>query len=154
MAYYTGSRIGTVLTASFHVGAGRSYIDLERGLFFRLPEGKRETAKRQPPCKLGFRIKAHLSRWKRLGFHYVVEWQAKPIGSIKTGFERAVILSGLTDPDLIVPHTLRHSRVTHLKQAGVPTPEVADAVGMSQKMVEDVYGHWDPGFMERAANAR
>ncbi|WP_370677564.1 hypothetical protein [Pleomorphomonas sp. PLEO] len=37
MAYYTASRTGDVLNASFHAAAGRSYIDLDSALFFRLP---------------------------------------------------------------------------------------------------------------------
>lgn len=153
-AYYTGSRIGTALTASFVVGSGRSYLDLDRGLFFRLPDGKKETKKRQPPCRIGDRLMTHLRRWKATGAcaAYVVEWEGKPVKSIKTGFARAVKAAGLGEG--VVPHTLRHSRATHLKQAGLSSFEVAQALGMSEQMVEQVYGHHDPKFMSRAANAR
>eukprot|EP01037_Dinobryon_pediforme_P019616 gene19616-20065_t len=152
MAYYTGSRIGTVLTASFHAGSGRSYIDLDRGTFFRLPEGKTETDKRQPPVRIGKRLMSHLRRWKRRGLcaSYVVEWEGLPVKSIKTGWNRVVEESGLEGD--IVPHTLRHSRATHMKQAGISSFEVGQALGMSEKIVDDVYGHWDPAFTERAAN--
>lgn len=154
MAYYTGSRIGTVLTASIHAGAGRSYVDLEAGLFFRLPEGKTETIKRQPPVRIGARLLSHLRRWARTRqiASHVVEWAGKPVASIKTGFGRAVEKAGLGDG--VSPHTLRHSRATHLKQAGVSSWEVAGALGMSEALVEKVYGHHDPHHLARAVNAR
>lgn len=154
LAYYTGSRIGTALTAAFIAGAGRSYIDLDRHLFFRLPEGKTETKKRQPPCKIGDRLMSHLKRWKERGLcaHYVVEWEGKPVKSIKTAWSRAIDKAGLGSG--VVPHTLRHSRATHLKQAGISSFDVAQALGMSEQMVEQVYGHFSPDYMDRAANAR
>ena len=153
LAYYTGSRIGTVLTASFHAGPGRSFVDLDRGVWYRLPEGKTETAKRQPPTPLGRRILAHLRRWHRVPCcaSYVVEWEGKPVASIKTGFGRAVDLAGLGDD--VSPHTLRHSRATHMKQAGVPSWEVGGALGMSEAMVEKHYGHHDPHHLIRSFNA-
>lgn len=154
LAYYTGSRIGTVLTASIHAGAGRSWIDLDAGLFFRLPAGKTETTKRQPPVRLGARILSHLRRWARTRqiAGHVVEWEGAPVASIKTGFARAASRAGLGAD--VTPHTLRHSRATHLKRAGVSSWEVAGALGMSEAMVERVYGHHDPHHLERAINAR
>lgn len=154
MAYYTGSRIGTVLTASFHAGTGRSYIDLDAGLFFRLPEGKAETAKRQPPVRISRRLMTHLRRWKdrQCVASYVVEWEGKPVASVKVAFARAVDRAKLEGR--VTPHTLRHSRATHLKQAGISSFEVGGALGMSEAMVEKVYGHHDPHHLDRAINAR
>ena len=53
---YTGSRAAAIAAASPHKGAGRSYVDLDEGIFYRLPEGNAETNKRQPryPFLLGF----------------------------------------------------------------------------------------------------
>ena len=154
LAYYTGSRIGTVLTASFHAGAGRSYIDLDRGLFFRLPEGKTETKKRQPPTPLSARMVAHLRRWRDRGLcaSYVVEWEGLRVASIKTGFASAVRAAGLGDD--VSPHTLRHSRATHMKQAGISSWEVGGALGMSEAVIEKTYGHHSPDYLRRAAEAR
>lgn len=44
----------------------------------------------------------------------------------------------------VTPHTLRHSRVTHLMQGGFPIWAVAGSAGMSPTMVEKVYGHHSP----------
>ena len=46
---YSGSRAAAIAAASPHKGVGRSYVDLENGIFYRLPEGQTETRKRQPP---------------------------------------------------------------------------------------------------------
>jgi len=42
---------------------------------------------------------------------------------IQKAFRRAVIAAGL-DPDKVVRHTLRHTAITHLVQAGVDLPTV------------------------------
>jgi hypothetical protein len=61
----TESRPGVILTAAWDRGPGHSWVDAERGLFHRLPEGTRETAKRQLPVPLATRLLAHLRRWER-----------------------------------------------------------------------------------------
>jgi hypothetical protein len=42
-----GTRAGTIATASPCAEPGRSHVDLERGIFYRKPIGKRATKKRQ-----------------------------------------------------------------------------------------------------------
>jgi hypothetical protein len=49
MAVYTGMRSGAITSASISRGIGRSFVDLERGIYYRPAEGHRETKKRQPP---------------------------------------------------------------------------------------------------------
>jgi integrase len=45
------------------------------------------------------------------------------------------------------PHILRHSRATHLLQAGVSLWDVAKLLGDTVATVERVYGHFSPDFM-------
>jgi integrase len=153
IALYTGTRAGAVMTASFMRGPGKSYVDLERGIFFRLAEGKRATSKRQPPVPLPPRLLAQMRRWVRLGIvkDYFIEWNGKPVQSIKVGYKRAVAVAGLTGK--ITPHTLRHTAATWLMQAGVPIWEAAGFLGMSPAMVEQIYGHHHPAHMRGAAKA-
>jgi integrase len=54
----------------------------------------------------------------------------------------------------VTRHTLRHTKVTWLMQAGVPIWEVAGFAGMSVRTLERVYGHHHPDHQEQAANAR
>ncbi|GMA74424.1 hypothetical protein GCM10025880_08410 [Methylorubrum aminovorans] len=110
LAYSTASRPGAVLTASWEAAAGRSYIDLDRGVFYRLREGARETNKRQPPVRLPRSILAHLQRWRRLsnsGSGYVVEWRGQPVARVKVGFANAVKLAGLGEGFRRTPCAIR-----------------------------------------------
>ena len=50
---YTGSRSGAIAAASWYAAAGKSYLDLEAGLFYRHRAGARRTNKRQPPSPFG-----------------------------------------------------------------------------------------------------
>src|SRR4029079_9170334 len=128
---YSGSRAGAVLTASPSRGEGRSYVDLERGIFSRLAEGARATNKPQPPVPLPPRLLAHLRRWASKGIisTYFVEWHGRPVTSVKTAFESAVRLAKLSGR--ISPHTLRHTATTWLMQNGVDKWEAAGFLGMS-----------------------
>jgi integrase len=153
IALGTGTRAGAVMTASLTRGPGKSFVDLDRGLFYRLAEGKRATNKRQPPVPLPPRLLAHMRRWARCGAikDYFVEWNGKPVHSIKVGFKRAVALAGL--PGKVSPHTLRHTAATWLMQAGVDKWEAAGFLGMSVEMLDRVYGHHHPAHMRGAVEA-
>ena len=154
MAIYTGSRTAPILKASIYAGPGRAFIDLDAGLYHRLPEDVIEAGnKRSPTSRLGDRILAHLRRWRdrRLMAQFVVEWQGRPVKSIKTAWKAAVRMAGLKGNP--TPHSLRHTSVTWLKQRGVSSFDVAGFTGMSEKMVETVYGKHDPDYQRGVANA-
>jgi integrase len=80
-----------------------------------------------------------------------VEWQGKPVKSVKTGFKHAVGLAGLWGK--VTPHTLRHTAATWLMQRGVPMWQAAGYLGMSVQMIERTYGHHHPDYMRGAAQA-
>ena len=88
VALYTGTRGGAVCGAAFEHVAGAGYIDLERGIFYRRPAGRKETKKRQPPVPLPRRLLVHLRRWQRLGQRYCVEFNGAPIKGISKAFRR------------------------------------------------------------------
>jgi hypothetical protein len=94
---YTGTRAGAIATASPYRAAGKSFVDLDAGIFNRLAVGKRASTKRQTPVPLPRRLLAHLRRWSRLGIakSHFVEWNGKPVSSVKTGFGSAVRIAGL-----------------------------------------------------------
>jgi integrase len=83
-----------------------------------------------------------------------VEWNGKPVKSVKNAFSRAVEVAGLdlTDGN-VTPHTLRHTAATWLMQRGVDPWEAAGFLGMSVKVLIDTYGHHHPNHMRDAANA-
>src|ERR1700674_5562713 len=153
LGLYTGTRAGAIAAASPYKGEGRAYVDLERGIFYRLAEGQRETKKRQPPIPIPPRLLAHMRRWVAKGVvrEHFVEWNGEPIKSVKTAFKKAVQLANLQGK--ISPHTLRHTAATWLMQAGVDKWEAAGFLGMSAEMLDHVYGHHHPDHLKAAARA-
>ncbi len=147
---YTGTRAGAIASASPDAAVGRSYVDLERGVFYRLAQGKSETNKRQPPVPLPQRLLAHMRRWKRLKLiaRHFVEFDGEGVRSVKTGFKHAVKLAGLSGK--VTPHTLRHTAATWLMQAGVDPWEAAGYLGMSVETLLRTYGHHHPDHMKGA----
>ncbi|WP_146690460.1 hypothetical protein [Bradyrhizobium canariense] len=91
---YTSTRAGAIATASPCAEPGRSFANLERGIFYRKPIGKR--AKRQTPAPITPRLLAHMRRWKerKLIATCFMAFNGKPVTSVKKGFRRAV---GLAD---------------------------------------------------------
>lgn len=153
MGLYTGTRAGAIATASPERCKGRSFVDLERGVFYRLAQGRRVTNKRQPPAPIPPRLLAHMRRWKEKGIavNFFVEWNGRPIKSVKTAFASAVEKAKLAEP--ATPHTLRHTAATWLMQAGVDLWQAAGFLGMSAATLERVYGHHHPSHLADAAHA-
>jgi len=59
---------------------------------------------------------------------------------IRKPFRRVVEAAGL-DPDLVVPHTLRHTAITHLVQAGIDLPTVKRISGHKTLAMVERYAH-------------
>jgi integrase len=97
-----------------------------------------------------------MGRWERLGLigGHFVEFNGKPIRSVKTAFSRAVQIAGLSwEGGKIVPHTLRHTAATWLMQRGVSIWQAAGYLGMSPETLDRVYGHHSPDHLKGAATA-
>jgi integrase len=148
---YTGTRHAAICSGAFHPAVGRGHIDLERGVFHRRAQGARETKKRQPPVRLPDRLLAHLRRWQRLGIatHAVVEWNDKPVRSVRKGFSAAVEAADIGKH--VTPHALRHTTATWLMQRGVDPWQAAGFLGMTVQTLEQVYGHHHPDFQHESA---
>jgi integrase len=94
---YSGTRAGAIAAASPIPALGRSYVDLERGRYYRLKQGSAKTNKRQPTVPIPLRLLAHLRRWHRINpeTKHFVEYNGSPVTSVKTAFKSAVRLAGL-----------------------------------------------------------
>jgi integrase len=147
---YTGTRAGAICGASFHPTSDRGYVDVDRGVFYRRAADARVTKKRQTPVPLPPGLLAHLRRWKASGQTNVVEWNGKPVKRITKAFRNAVRELGLKD---VTPHTLRHTAATWLMQRGVPLWQAAGYLGMTEKQLEDGYGHHHPDWLDEARGA-
>jgi integrase len=153
IALYTGTRAGAIASASPSRGEGRSFVDLEGGIFYRLADGATPTKKRQPPAPIPARLLAHMRRWHAKGIikDHFVEWNGSPIASVKTALKTAVRLAGL--PGKVTPHTFRHTAATWLMQSGISVWRAAGFLGMSVETLDRVYGHHHPDFLSDAADA-
>jgi integrase len=150
---YTGTRHAAICGAAFQPAIGRGYIDLERGVFYRLRKGAKTTKKKQTPVRLPARLLAHIRRWYRLGkaSHAVVEWNGKPVKSVRKGFEAAVARAGIEKH--VTPHTLRHTSATWMMQNGADLWQAAGYLGVTVAMLERVYGHHHPDYQVEAGRA-
>lgn len=82
---------------------------------------------------------------------FVVEWAGRNVGSIKTGFYRAVKDAGLKG---VSPHVLRHTAGVHMAIAGVPMQKISQFMGHSSTLVtERVYARYAPDHLRDAAAA-
>lgn len=172
LGLYTGSRRAAICNVQWMPNTAGGWIDLKRVVMHRRGEGVAETNKRQPPVRLGRRITAHLSRWKRIDdaardaasqeagepvatYLHVVHYMGRGVGSVRTAWEMAID-NGWLHPDVtgqapITPHVLRHTRATWMMFAGIDIWEAAGALGMSAKTLDKVYGHHHVDFQKNAA---
>jgi integrase len=151
LGLYTGSRPGAILAASWGSAKGHSFMDVEKRIFHRLPDGVVETNKRRPPVKIAPRLAAHLARWREMdgGKGPVVRFDGIFVQSVKTALGRAVELAGLEVG--VTAYTLRHTAATWLVSKGVPIWDVAGFLGTSPEMIQKHYGHFAPDYQDRAA---
>jgi integrase len=149
---YTGTRSASIAAASPKREEGRSWVDLERGVFYRRQIGRRKTKKRQLPAPIPPRLLAHMRRWHRLGIadEHFVEFNGKPVKSVKTAFASAVEKAGIAHCS---PHTLRHTAATWLMQNGAPLWQAAGYLSMSEQTLERVYGHHHTDHYAEAVEA-
>jgi integrase len=154
---YTGSRSGAICGAALMPTIGRGHVDLERGVFYRRAAGARESKKRQPPVRLPDRLLTHMRRWQRCGIakNAVIEWNGKPVRSVRKGFAAAALAAGLatSGPDKVTPHVLRHTAATWMMQNGVDLWQAAGFLGMTVEMLQARYGHHHLDFQADAARA-
>jgi integrase len=150
---YTGTRSAAICGAALMPTMGRGHVDLEQGVFYRRAVGRRQTKKRQPPVKLPPRLLAHMRRWAAHGLarKTVVEWNGKPVESVRKGFAAAVEAAGLGAD--VTPHILRHTCATWLMQGGVNLWDAAGFLGMTVQQLEATYGHHHPDYQQEAITA-
>ncbi len=150
LGIYSGTRAGAIAAASPIAAIGRSYVDLERGHYYRLKQGRAKTNKRQPTVPIPLRLLAHLRRWHRMDpeANHFVEYNGRAVSSVKTAFKSAVRLAGLGQG--ISPQTLRHTAATWLMQRGADPWQAAGYLGMSLEVLLNTYGHHHPDYLSDA----
>jgi integrase len=146
---YTGSRHGDICGAAILPSLNRGYVDLDRGIFKRKPDNKKETSKRQPTVPLPPRLLTHMRRWKRLGIsnRAVIEYHGKPLTRIREGWETVIEAAGLAtdNPRMkVIRHTLRHTAISWYLTQGVDIETVSQYCGVSVATIRKTYRHVMP----------
>jgi len=121
-------------------------VDFERKLIdFNVP-GRKRTKKKRPIVRISERLCHFLeaARREREG-KYVLDHP----GAIKKSFSRLVIDAGLKD---VTPYTLRHTWASHALMNGADIWKVAKMLGNSVQMVDEVYGHLIPEYLDDTVN--
>ena len=137
---YTGTRSSAICGAALMPTIGRGHVDLEQGVFYRRAIGR--TAD-QEASAAGEATAAAACAYATLAAAWapkkaVVEWNGKPVESVRKGFAAAVRAAGLGAE--VTPHILRHTCATWLMQRGVNLSEAAGFLGMTCSSLSKVTG--------------
>lgn len=79
---------------------------------------------------------------------HFVEYNGRPVTSVKTAFKSAVGLVGLGPG--ISPHPLRHTAASRLMQKGADPWQAAGYLGMLLEVLLNTYGHHHPDYLSEA----
>jgi integrase len=145
LAITTGARMGAILELRWN------QVDFKHRRIDFNPPGREQTNKRRPVVPLNERAYAALEE-AVLGAmtDYVVEWDGKPLRSIKKAIRMASIRSGIA----CSPHVFRHTAAVWMAQGDVPMQMIAQFLGhTSTRVTERTYARYSPSFMKDAAAA-
>lgn len=153
LAYYTGRRKEAILTLQWAPNSEGGHVDLEKGVIDFRPTGRVETAKRRGRLEIPDRLLRFLRHARRRTRTHLFEYgpHNRPIRDVKRSFASAARAAGLA-PEIVTPHILRHTCISHLAQAGVPLFDACQWVDVTMETAERVYAHND-GRHDRVRNA-
>lgn len=149
IGWYTGTRHTAI------GGTRWSMVDLDARIMHRRPPGVAETRKKTPPVRVGRRLLSHLKRWRRLDgpkATFIMQYGGRPTLDLGEAWRAARKLAKLSTD--VTPHTLRHSRATHMMRQRVDPWQASKSLGMSLEMLQRVYGHHHPDWQSDAAEAK
>ena len=142
LAIYTGARRGAILDLTWDRVA-----DDFKMINFTLP-GRPTSKKRRTLVPTTRLVQAMLKEACELAqTDWVIEYNGKPSKTMRTGFTNALNNSGIAHCTI---HDLRRTCATWLIQGGVSLSRVARMLGDSEKMIESVYGHHAPDYLDDA----
>lgn len=145
LAYTTAGRASAILELTW------DRVDFGRGLIRLADEGEHGN-KGRAIVPMTDSARAVLERARPLALtDRVIEFQGKPVRSIRKTFAAAVARAGLAD---VSPHVLRHSAAVHMAESGIPMEEIAQYLGHSStEITRRVYARFSPDYLRKAARA-
>ncbi len=180
---YSGTRPGAANALHWIPSTDGGWFDLEAEVLHRRARGEVESNKRKPRARMHRKLVFWCKRWRkadmevgvvrrerrgdsrirvRVACPHVIHYAGKPLKQLRRSWARVAIEAGhgVWDEErqqmvcMDGPHIMRHTCATLTLQSGVSLTETAGYLGMSEKMLEEVYGHHSPTFQQNAAKAR
>ncbi|AUN31999.1 tyrosine-type recombinase/integrase [Niveispirillum cyanobacteriorum] len=133
------------------LGLQWSQVDFERGIIRLAQDDDGKKRKNRGIVPFGPRLRGELTEAKAAALtDYVIEWGARRVKAIRTGFDRACRVAGLKD---VSPHVLRHSAAVAMVEAGRPMDEVGQLLGHSDVSVTyRIYARYSPDHLRETAS--
>lgn len=127
-------------------------VDFERQRI-RLDNPSRDrTAKGRATVPMAAELVGPLSEARRAALtNYVIEWNGKPIRSLKKAIQRAAARCGLAG---VTPYVLRHSAAVWMAEGGTSMDEIAQYMGHTSPAVTfRTYARYSPEYLRKASDA-
>jgi integrase len=131
----------------------REHIDTQRRVIY-LPTAKAGDREQPMTAHLATFLEAYIAALPE-GTPWLFPSVAAQCGhtvEIRKPFRRVVRAAGL-NPDEVVRHTLRHTAITHLVQAGVDLPTVKRISGHKTLLMVERYAHQNGAHIQAAMDA-
>lgn len=145
LAITTGARMSAILELRW------DQVDFTHRTINFNAVGREQSNKRRPEVPINeTAFKALQEAVQGALTDYVIEWDGKPIKSIKKAIKMAAKRSGVP----CSPHVFRHTAGVWMAQADVPMQKIAQFLGhTSTRVTERTYARYSPSFMRDAATA-
>jgi integrase len=127
------------------------HIDLTRRVIY-LPQAKAGAREQPISAHLTEFLQDYLVRYTKVAQEWLFPSKNSRPGhmiAIEKAFRRVVKAAGL-DPSQVVRHTLRHTAITHLVQAGVDLPTVKKISGHKTLQMVERYAHQNNEHIQQA----
>jgi integrase len=146
LAMTTGARIGALL------GLTWNRVDLENRIINLTDPDGLTTSKKRAFVPINRTLMAALTEAKRGALtDFVVEWDGRPVKSVKTSLAAAGRRCGLP---WVTAHVFRHSAASWMAEAGVNMDRIAAFLGHSDsRTTSRVYAKFSPDYLRDAAEA-
>lgn len=143
IALSTGARNGAILDLTWdRVADDGAWAD------FRNP-ALPETNKRRTIVPVSEPLRSALLDARMLAItDHVIEWEGRPVLSVKRAFASAATRAGVP---WCTPHVLKHTAISNLGLAGYTTAQAAKFTATSERTVERVYRHLHVGELANMA---
>lgn len=133
--------LGTAMRRVEILSIRHEYLDLTRRVIY-IPKAKAGAREQPIPAQVVAFLSAHIAALppKQPWLFPSLTSRTGHTMDIRKAFRRVVLAAGM-NPDEVVRHTMRHTAITHLVQAGVDLPTVKRLSGHKALIMVERYPH-------------